>query len=172
MDDGPTAPAEVKLASVTDNRALLEITIHEGRNRQVRRMCEHIGYQVLRLQRTRVGPLNLEGLKPGQFRPLTQKELREIFLLAGIKLSSREEELKGASRTVKLSLVTRKYLNDQPNRKSTNAGALRGKGNHRNSLAEKDKTETRKDKPGGLRGKRNDRKKFSKKIKQKLFLAK
>ncbi|AEF94868.1 pseudouridine synthase Rsu [Desulfotomaculum nigrificans CO-1-SRB] len=79
LADGPTAPAQVRLAGVRDNRALLEITIHEGRNRQVRRMCEHIGHPVLRLKRIRVGPLVLEGLKPGQFRPLTEVELKKLW---------------------------------------------------------------------------------------------
>lgn len=87
LEDGPTAPADVRLAGIRDNRALLEISIHEGRNRQVRRMCEHIGHPVVRLQRTQVGPLVLDGLKPGQFRTLSKKELREVMALAGIASS-------------------------------------------------------------------------------------
>lgn len=107
LEDGATAPAEVRLAGVNDNRALLEITIHEGRNRQIRRMCKHIGYEVIRLQRTKVGPLNLEGLKSGQFRALTQQELRSVFSLAGIELSSREAELKVAPRSITAPTVAR-----------------------------------------------------------------
>lgn len=90
LEDGLTSPAEVRLAGTRDNRALLEIIIHEGRNRQVRRMCEHIGHPVVRLQRTQVGPLVLDGLKPGQFRSLTIKELKEVMALAGIKFNAKE----------------------------------------------------------------------------------
>jgi 23S rRNA pseudouridine2605 synthase len=54
----------------------LRIVIHEGRNRQVRRMCEAIGHPVTRLVRTRIGPLSDRRLKPGEWRELTQPELR------------------------------------------------------------------------------------------------
>ena len=57
---------------------LLRITIHEGRNRQVRRMCEAVGTPVVRLVRTRIGPLTDRTLKPGQWRPLTQDEVRAL----------------------------------------------------------------------------------------------
>ena len=61
LDDGPTAPARVrKLAPDT-----LEITIHEGRKRQVRRMCEAVGHPVRRLERIRFGPLELGDVGPG-----------------------------------------------------------------------------------------------------------
>lgn len=86
LEDGPTAPAEVRLAGIGDNRASLEISIHEGRNRQVRRMCEHIGYKVLRLRRIRIGTLELGNLQSGEVRELTKKELRELAQLVGVKL--------------------------------------------------------------------------------------
>lgn len=85
LEDGMTAPAEVRLVSIGEDRASLEISIHEGRNRQVRRMCEHIGHEVLRLRRIRIGSLSLEKLKSGEFRPLTLKEIREIRTLVGLK---------------------------------------------------------------------------------------
>ena len=88
LEDGLTAPAEVRLTNILDNRALLEIRIHEGRNRQVRRMCEQIGHPVVRLRRVQMGPLVLGDLKPGQYRPLTHNELREVMALAGIKAES------------------------------------------------------------------------------------
>lgn len=84
LEDGKTAPARVRMAGQRDGNALLEITIHEGRNRQVRRMCEHIGHPVLRLQRVRFGNLSLEGLKPGQCRPLTREELNRLKEKAGL----------------------------------------------------------------------------------------
>jgi 23S rRNA pseudouridine2605 synthase len=74
LDDGRTAPAKV---AQLDSR-LLRITIHEGRNRQVRRMCEAVGHPVLRLVRTRIGPLRDPTLSPGAWRPLTQDELRAL----------------------------------------------------------------------------------------------
>lgn len=78
LEDGQTAPARVRLASQREGNALLEIIIHEGRNRQVRRMCEHIGHPVLRLQRAKFGNLSIEGLRPGQYRHLTGEELSRL----------------------------------------------------------------------------------------------
>ena len=74
LDDGPTAPARVSL--VGDHT--LRITIHEGRNRQVRRMCEAVGHPVRRLVRVRIGPLTDRRLAPGAWRPLTQAEVRAL----------------------------------------------------------------------------------------------
>ncbi len=74
LDDGITAPAKV---AVLGDR-LLRITIHEGRNRQVRRMCEAVGTPVVRLVRTRIGPLADRTLAPGEWRPLTQDEVRAL----------------------------------------------------------------------------------------------
>jgi 23S rRNA pseudouridine2605 synthase len=74
LDDGPTAPA--KVSAVGDH--LLRITIHEGRNRQVRRMCAAVGHPVRRLVRVRVGPISDRRLAPGDWRPLTQAEVRSL----------------------------------------------------------------------------------------------
>jgi 23S rRNA pseudouridine2605 synthase len=74
LDDGRTAPAKV---AVLGDR-LLRITIHEGRNRQVRRMCETVGHPVLRLVRTRIGTLVDRSLGPGEWRALTQDEVRAL----------------------------------------------------------------------------------------------
>ena len=78
LDDGRTAPARVSLLS--DH--LLRITIHEGRNRQVRRMCDAIGHPVTRLVRTRIGPLTDRTLAPGEWRELTGVEVQELRLAA------------------------------------------------------------------------------------------
>jgi 23S rRNA pseudouridine2605 synthase len=72
LDDGPTAPARVCLLK----RDLLELTIHEGRNRQVRRMCEAAGHRVCELQRVAFGPLRLDDLAPGGYRLLDADEVR------------------------------------------------------------------------------------------------
>jgi 23S rRNA pseudouridine2605 synthase len=74
LDDGPTAPARASLSAPD----LVRLTIHEGRNRQVRRMCEAIGHPVRRLVRVRVGPLTDRRLKPGEWRPLTIEEVRSL----------------------------------------------------------------------------------------------
>ena len=74
LEDGLTAPA--KVAVLGDH--LLRITIHEGRNRQIRRMCEAVGTPVVRLVRTRIGPLTDRTLAPGEWRPLTQDEVRAL----------------------------------------------------------------------------------------------
>lgn len=78
LEDGPTAPARVRLVGDKGGNGLLEITIHEGRNRQVRRMCERIGHPVLALRRVRIGPLELGGMKPGQYRHLTFREVARL----------------------------------------------------------------------------------------------
>lgn len=74
LDDGPTAPAKVSHVSAS----VLRITIHEGRNRQVRRMCEAVGHPVRRLVRTRIGPIMDRHLKPGDWRELSIAEVREL----------------------------------------------------------------------------------------------
>lgn len=74
LDDGPTAPA--KVAEVEPG--LLRIEIHEGRNRQVRRMCEAVGHPVQRLARTRIGPIGVGSLPPGRWRRLEPPEVRAL----------------------------------------------------------------------------------------------
>jgi 23S rRNA pseudouridine2605 synthase len=74
LDDGPTAPARVALVAPD----LIRLTLHEGRNRQVRRMCEAVGHPVRRLVRTRIGPLTDRRLKPGAWRDLTTDEVRSL----------------------------------------------------------------------------------------------
>jgi 23S rRNA pseudouridine2605 synthase len=74
LEDGPTAPAEVGVLSP----GVLRLVIHEGRNRQVRRMCDAIGHPVRRLVRTRIGTLRDTSLPPGRWRPLTGTEVRGL----------------------------------------------------------------------------------------------
>jgi 23S rRNA pseudouridine2605 synthase len=74
LDDGVTAPAKAS----TPSPGVLRITIHEGRNRQVRRMCDAIGHPVRRLVRTRIGPLSDRSLAPGDWRSLTLDEVRAL----------------------------------------------------------------------------------------------
>jgi 23S rRNA pseudouridine2605 synthase len=79
LDDGPTAPARVALAPGGAGRSALMIVMHEGRNRQVRRMCEAVGHPVRRLVRTRVGPITDRGLAPGEWRALTTPEVHALY---------------------------------------------------------------------------------------------
>ncbi|NLK53014.1 MAG: rRNA pseudouridine synthase [Syntrophomonadaceae bacterium] len=78
LEDGMTAPAQVKLVSRLNGNALLEIKIREGRKRQIRRMCEAIGHPVMRLTRTHVDFLDLEGVKLGTYRFLTSEEIDRL----------------------------------------------------------------------------------------------
>jgi 23S rRNA pseudouridine2605 synthase len=84
LEDGKTAPAKTKLLSVDKKKdtAIVEITIHEGRNRQVRRMFEAIGHPVLKLKREKYGFLTLNGLRTGEIRELTHHEVKQLRVLA------------------------------------------------------------------------------------------
>jgi 23S rRNA pseudouridine2605 synthase len=75
LDDGRTAPAQVDRIGERE----IEISIHEGRNRQVRRMAEAVGNEVVRLERVRLGPLELGELRPGEARRLTDDEVRRLW---------------------------------------------------------------------------------------------
>ncbi|WAA13802.1 pseudouridine synthase [Fervidibacillus halotolerans] len=83
LEDGVTAPAKVKFRSGDRKKgtAIIEITIHEGRNRQVRRMFDAIGYPVLKLKRERYAFLTLDGLAPGEYRPLSPHEVKQLKIL-------------------------------------------------------------------------------------------
>ena len=74
LEDGVTAPAEVSQPTP----GVLRITIHEGRNRQIRRMCEAVGHPVLRLVRTRIGPISDRSLRPGDWRELSPGERKAL----------------------------------------------------------------------------------------------
>lgn len=78
LEDGTTAPARVSVVAPT----LLRMVIHEGRNRQIRRMCDAVGHPVTRLVRTRIGPLTDPSLPPGSYRPLTFDEVRGLAAAA------------------------------------------------------------------------------------------
>ncbi len=80
LDDGPTAPAVVRLIAPN----VIEIVIHEGRKRQVRRMCEVVGHRVLALQRVAYGPLVLGDLAPGQHRRLSEGEVERLRSVAAV----------------------------------------------------------------------------------------
>lgn len=78
LDGKKTLPATVVVMTNEPGRVVLQMTIKEGRNRQIRRMCEAVGLEVARLRRTSIGPLKLGMLRPGAWRDLTAEELRAI----------------------------------------------------------------------------------------------
>lgn len=87
IDGRLTAPADVYVISKEEGRAVLEIVLYEGRNRQIRRMCEALDLEVARLRRVAVGPIKLGMLPTGQWRDLTDDEVNTLFKAAGMKVS-------------------------------------------------------------------------------------
>lgn len=78
LEDGVTAPAEVRIVKEYRDKTLLEIKIHEGKKRQVKRMCTAVGHPLISLKRTAIEFLNLEGVSPGGFRLLTPEEVKRL----------------------------------------------------------------------------------------------
>ena len=78
LEDGITAPARVNILKTFQDRTLLEIEIHEGRKRQVKRMCLAVGHPVISLKRTTFGSLKLQGVAPGKYRFLTPSEVNRL----------------------------------------------------------------------------------------------
>ena len=87
LEDGMTAPAGIRLLSHRQDKTVVEVILHEGRNRQVRRMFAAIGCRVCALRRVRFGALTLKGLSCGSSRHLTADEVRGLQILAGVKQS-------------------------------------------------------------------------------------
>ncbi len=83
LDGRMTLPAQVHVISKEEGRAVLEIVLYEGRNRQIRRMCEALELEVARLRRVAVGPVKLGMLKPGQWRDLTPAEVQTLIKMGG-----------------------------------------------------------------------------------------
>lgn len=83
LDDGPASPAECRILKQQNNKSLLEIKIHEGRKRQVKRMCAAVGHPVVSLQRTGFAFLSLNGLAEGQYRYLASTEVAALIKCAG-----------------------------------------------------------------------------------------
>lgn len=85
LEDGMTAPAQVRLVKGGRPTSVVSLTIKEGRNRQVRRMMAAVGHKVVSLKRVRFGPLTLTGMKAGEWRKLTAAELAQLKRAAGIR---------------------------------------------------------------------------------------
>lgn len=92
LEDGLTAPARIKVLQQARDHTLLEIEIHEGRKRQVKRMLQAVGHPVQRLKRIGFGLLTLEGLEPGQYRLLSAAEIEGLLALANEKSGAEVNE--------------------------------------------------------------------------------
>ncbi len=90
-----TGRTHVKIVKRGGDKSQLELTLREGRNRQVRRMLARLGHKVRDLTRVKLGPLTLKGLGPGEFRPLTTRELRELRAMAQSRATRHEEREQG-----------------------------------------------------------------------------
>jgi 23S rRNA pseudouridine2605 synthase len=84
LEDGPVTVRKAKVRSTHGERSIVEVVIHEGRNRIVRRLLDHVGHPVRRLTRTQVGPVRLAGLAQGQLRELDDREVGSLLDAAGL----------------------------------------------------------------------------------------
>ena len=82
IDGRMTAPTEVRVLDREENRVVLEVVLHEGRNRQIRKMCDALGLEVARLKRTAMGSVRLGMLRQGEYRELTAEEVQKLRTLA------------------------------------------------------------------------------------------
>lgn len=99
LDDGSkTLPAQVQVESKETGRVVLRITIFEGKNRQIRRMCEALGLEVARLRRVSIGPVRLGMLQPGKWRELTPSEVGALRGAVTVANPRSAEETKGKVR--------------------------------------------------------------------------
>ncbi len=87
IDGRITAPADARIIEKQENRVVLEIVLYEGRNRQIRKMCESLGLEVARLKRTSMGSLKLGMLHPGKWRELTEDEVHKLMVSSGMKVN-------------------------------------------------------------------------------------
>ena len=85
IDGRKTAPCEVTVLTEEENRVVLEFILHEGRNRQIRKMCESQGLEVARLKRISIGPIKLGMLKQGDYRELSETDVKKLLRSAGHK---------------------------------------------------------------------------------------
>jgi 23S rRNA pseudouridine2605 synthase len=83
IDGRMTAPCEVTVLQEEENRVVIEFILHEGRNRQIRKMCESQGLEVARLKRTSIGSLKLGMLPQGKYRELSEQEVKKLLRSAG-----------------------------------------------------------------------------------------
>ena len=127
LEDGMTAPALVNLMGYDYDKNLTRftVTIHEGRNRQVRRMCDYIGFPVRYLRRVMMGPLTLTGLRRGDCRELFNEEIEELRAACGLKRES-DKKVKPAAEA-KPEKKAKPAGEGKPEKKTRPAGEVKAK---------------------------------------------
>lgn len=75
LEDGITAPAKANVIKESNDFSIIEVTLHEGKNRQIRRMCESVGMKLFELKRIQFGPIGMHGIPEGKYRELTDREI-------------------------------------------------------------------------------------------------
>lgn len=135
LEDGFIKPDKLKTTGFTGKHTWLEMELHSGRNRIIRRMCDAIGHTVLKLQRVAFGPLTLDGLQPGDYRDLTEDEVRTLYKEAELDASNLHvRSKKGVSKGMKGKQRRRRSRNQQKrgrgrnNRGRRSSGRGRGRG--------------------------------------------
>ena len=94
IDGHDSGGANIAVRGHTDKHTWLEFVLEEGRNRQIRKMCEAVGWTVLRLRRVAIGPLTIEGISPGDYRSLSSKEVLSLYDAAGVRPGERAKPSK------------------------------------------------------------------------------
>lgn len=98
LDGRKTLPAGAEVISAEDNRTVIEVTLREGRNRQIRRMCESCGWEVIRLRRIAISTVKLGMLRIGDWRELTPKEVKTLVQAANVPQKIAADYIKNGSR--------------------------------------------------------------------------
>ncbi len=107
IDGRKSMPAAVRVMKSENDRTVLEIVLEEGRNRQIRKMCEAVGLEVARLKRTAIGPVKLGMLQPGKWRELTTEEMKSIRSYYN-KLAAKKEHEENYGRSSRKKLFQRR----------------------------------------------------------------
>jgi 23S rRNA pseudouridine2605 synthase len=124
LEDGLTAPAKIEKLRKTENNAWFEMTIHEGRKRQIRRMFDTVGHSVLKLKRIRINGIELRDLKPGEYRYLTPAEVYKIKKeVSGRLKDSRLSRVRTSRRVA--GATGQKKRSDSSDRRAASDGASR-----------------------------------------------
>jgi len=92
LDDGRSQPAQLRVVAARRDASSVDITIHEGRNRQVRRMFEELGHNVLGLTRLRFGPIGLGEMSPGEIRDVTPRELSALRVIVDEAKAAKDDD--------------------------------------------------------------------------------
>lgn len=111
IDDRRTEPCEVVVLEKANERSVMQITLREGRNRQIRKMCESVGLTVSRLKRISVGPVRLGVLQPGEFRYLTAREIELLTSRFATQTSQFKQEVNAQEK------ISRNFGKDEPKKK-------------------------------------------------------